>query len=275
MTLKSSMPRKNQSDHHTRACDVNRHRLNAFTLIELLVVVVIVAVLISLLLPTLKEAKRHAGLITCSSNLKQIGIGLSAYATDENDEYPVSSGTWWAYRPSYGIDNRQMLKDLAGGNTRILYCPISGYPTPEDSIGPGENGYGNDYVYNGLNYSVGYDWWAMYRHAEAAAVSDSYLFTESGNLGNTQPRDHPFESRNTLVVDSNGCAASWDCTVRHGNLGWQHPGRVAHGNTSVNAAAFTPPFRETNALYGDSRVETHPKPVNFVVRQSDGHRLSW
>lgn len=55
----------------------------AFTLVELLVVIAIISLLISILLPTLSRAQNSARLVVCASNLRQVGIGLRAYASEQ------------------------------------------------------------------------------------------------------------------------------------------------------------------------------------------------
>ncbi|MGA2916838.1 MAG: type II secretion system protein [Sedimentisphaerales bacterium] len=60
-----------------------------FTLVELLVVISIIALLLAVLVPAMKRAKEIARRIVCSSQLRQVGIGMRAYASSYDGQLPA------------------------------------------------------------------------------------------------------------------------------------------------------------------------------------------
>jgi prepilin-type N-terminal cleavage/methylation domain-containing protein len=101
----------------------------AFTLIELLVVIAIIALLASLLLPALSRAKDQGKDVACINNLRQVGLGIRLWASDQRDQYPWNvpvidggaqgSADWTDYLRAC---SNQMV------NTKILVCPKDPFP---------------------------------------------------------------------------------------------------------------------------------------------------
>ncbi|MBK7404355.1 MAG: DUF1559 domain-containing protein [Phycisphaerales bacterium] len=94
----------------------------AFTLIELLVVVAIIALLIAILLPALGKARDAARTVTCGSNLRQMGLGLTGYVHDTGF-FPAHHT--YQGNPNYRLVWAPRVREYLGGMNEPFWCPVN------------------------------------------------------------------------------------------------------------------------------------------------------
>ncbi len=80
---------------------------SGFTLIELLVVIAIIAILAAILFPVFAQAREKARQTQCVSNLKQLGVAMTMYLQDFDEQFFTRPGAsapngywqedWWPF----------------------------------------------------------------------------------------------------------------------------------------------------------------------------------
>jgi prepilin-type N-terminal cleavage/methylation domain-containing protein len=67
---------------------LRRTRRRGFTLVELLIVIAIIGLLISILVPGLRGARKQARAVVCGNNLRQQGVALTMFLNETNGRIP-------------------------------------------------------------------------------------------------------------------------------------------------------------------------------------------
>lgn len=107
--------------------------VGGFTLVEMLVVMAIIAILAAMLLPAISRGKMHAQRVTCTNNLKQIGLAYHNFVHDHDGKFPTQVSTReggireWLTNPCdwYCTNAFKTLKVLSNElvNPKLLVCP--------------------------------------------------------------------------------------------------------------------------------------------------------
>jgi prepilin-type N-terminal cleavage/methylation domain-containing protein/prepilin-type processing-associated H-X9-DG protein len=111
-----------------------------FTLIELLVVISIISVLIGMLLPAVQKAREAAARLSCTNNLKQIGLAMHNYSFDCDNHFPPSRlgeglATWAVIILPY-LEQNNLFNQWSMGQSYFLQnnvarlTPVKGYFCP-------------------------------------------------------------------------------------------------------------------------------------------------
>jgi len=224
---------------------VDKRNLFGFTLIELLVVIAIIAILAAILFPVFASAREKARQSSCSSNLKQLGLGLMQYAQDNDEKFvpgvnpagdPTNAKGWAGEIYSYVKS-----KD-------VFHCP-------DDPTGP--NGVKVPISY-GYNINTASTAWCGLESTLNAPTKTVWLFEIRGNVADVT---NPGEG------DS---ASGWGPDP--GGSGYLNPVGDSNGYTSgpyYDTGYLGIPINKNDAYTPTGR---HSEGSNFLL--VDGH-VKW
>ena len=168
----------------------------AFTLVELLVVVAIIALLVSVLLPSLGRAKDAARRAICGSNIRQLHMANTGYASENDGKYALAAEDifganlerWHGRRDDVESSFDPLRSPLRNylGDGKVKSCPSyrNFFPEPGQAgagFEAGCGGYGYNDTYVGGRYDkYGFDGYShSARDSDAACAGETVMFTDT------------------------------------------------------------------------------------------------
>lgn len=240
-----------------RADDVRRYGLRksstkGFTLIELLVVIAIIAILAAILFPAFARARENARRASCSSNFKQIGIGVMMYVQDYDERYP------FVYQPYGGVSPVTQSADWFWGDmiypyvksTQVFVCPSS------ESARPFDRNYGAN------SFMIQANWNIPFSLSALNSASSTYMVMDTGAYWINPDKVSP--------------AVTWEWLPGNGLLDASYCSPVT--NTTYNKDCMTGRhFDGVNVAFADGHVKwlKVAKVHEQALRYKAGQASDW
>lgn len=232
-----------------------RQSLHGFTLIELLIVISIIALLLAILVPALGKAKEKAWRVICGSNLRQIGLGLTMYDTDNKGRLPLhdAGSNIWLWDTTN--ETTDFIQAYTGAEKEFFYCPSASYWRRNPEM--------IDYYwdFNNLSYRVTGYYWLLKRGPNTQVFttpSGAPFYNERNLTGSKQyvdrldiknPSGHELVLDTVNSMDKTGSFDDFFEYIKNPS----HPDHTPHPTNHYNSRTGKP--QGSNIIYVDQHVD--------------------
>lgn len=219
-----------------------------FSLIEILLVIAIIALLLALLFPVFAKVQEKARHTACLSSLRQIGVAVSLYTSDNDDQFPLGGnqidfltesdeGAPAIVPDDSFFHSVKPLPEVLSSYTKVptlWSCPSDKGLNNDDKVDhfipklceSAFDEYKTSYFYRGIFVLYGKSFsslagYAMDSHRQYGSADIAYLFDMSGRWHGSMDGVEKLQRFNSLFIDGHVKSLKHDDYIFQFNVHYQ------------------------------------------------------